>query len=83
MCNLISTYIFSTDKHKKVQLKIHAGLSQLNQVRFSLNKDKYQEVNLYFEYEARFKLMNHLGKHLTVCGVKPINLSTYLLDHVI
>ena len=38
----------------------------------SLNKDKYEDVNLYFQDEARFGMMNHLGKYLTACGVKPI-----------
>jgi transposase len=29
-------------------------------------------VNLYFQDEARFGMMNHLGKYLTASGVKPI-----------
>lgn len=29
-------------------------------------------MNLYFQDEARFGLMNHLGKYLTASGVKPI-----------
>ena len=29
-------------------------------------------MNLYFQDEARFGMMNHLGKYLTACGVKPI-----------
>jgi hypothetical protein len=44
----------------------------LEQFRFSLNKDKYEEVNLYFQDEARYGMMNHMGKYLTASGVKPI-----------
>ena len=29
-------------------------------------------MNLYFQDEARFGMMNHIGKYLTACGVKPI-----------
>ena len=29
-------------------------------------------MNLYFQDEARFGMMNHLGKYLTASGVKPI-----------
>lgn len=29
-------------------------------------------MNLYFQDEARFGMMNHLGKYITACGVKPI-----------
>ncbi|UBZ05589.1 hypothetical protein LDL76_09405 [Salegentibacter mishustinae] len=44
----------------------------LDNIRLSLNKDAFQEVNLYFQDEARFGMMNHLGKYLTASGVKPI-----------
>lgn len=44
----------------------------MEQFRFSLNKDKYEEVNLYFQDEARYGMMNHMGKYLTASGVKPI-----------
>ena len=29
-------------------------------------------MNLYFQDEARFGMMNHLGKYLTACAIKPI-----------
>lgn len=29
-------------------------------------------MNLYFQDEARYGMMNHLGSYLTACGVKPI-----------
>ena len=29
-------------------------------------------MNLYFQDEARFGMMTHLGRYLTACGVKPI-----------
>ena len=29
-------------------------------------------MNLYCQDEARFGMMNHLGKYITACGVKPI-----------
>ena len=32
----------------------------------------YSSVNLYFQDEARFGMMTHLGRYLTACGVKPI-----------
>ncbi|WP_144959846.1 IS630 family transposase [Gillisia sp. Hel_I_86] len=41
-------------------------------MRTSLNKNKYKQVNLYFQDEARFGMMTHTGKHLTACGIKPI-----------
>ncbi|MCF6180597.1 IS630 family transposase [Lutibacter sp.] len=41
-------------------------------MRFSLNKEKYSSVNLYFQDEARFGMMTHLGRYLTASGVKPI-----------
>lgn len=44
----------------------------MSDIRLSLNKDIYKNVNLYFQDEARFGLMTHLGKYLTASGVKPI-----------
>jgi len=44
----------------------------LNNIRLSLNKNNYLDVNLYFQDEARFGMMNHLGKCVTASGVKPI-----------
>ena len=44
----------------------------LNDIRISLNKDKFDSVNLYFQDESRFGLMTHIGKCLTAKGVKPI-----------
>jgi len=41
-------------------------------IRNNLNKDKYTSLNLYFQDEARYGLMTHLGKFLTAVGVKPI-----------
>jgi hypothetical protein len=38
----------------------------------SLNKDKFESVNLYFQDEARFGMMNHMGSYITASGVKPI-----------
>jgi transposase len=43
-----------------------------NDLRISLNKNKYTGVNLYFQDESRFGLMTHIGKYLTASGVKPI-----------
>ncbi len=47
---------------------------ELNKIRFSINKERYSSVNLYFQDEARFGLMTHLGKFLTASGVRPIDL---------
>jgi len=44
----------------------------LNQIRISLNKNKYASVNLYFQDESRFGLMTHIRKCLTASGIKPV-----------
>jgi len=44
----------------------------LHDIRISLNKDKFDSVNLYFQDESRFGLMTHIGKCLTAKGIKPI-----------
>ncbi len=44
----------------------------LSDIRISLNKDKHESVNLYFQDESRFGLMTHMGKCLTAKGIKPI-----------
>jgi hypothetical protein len=38
----------------------------------SLNKDKFKSVNLYFQDEAWFGMMNHMGSYITASGVKPL-----------
>lgn len=43
-----------------------------NELRISLDKNKYSGINLYFQDESRFGLMTHVGKYLTARGVKPI-----------
>lgn len=43
-----------------------------NDLRISLDKDKYSGINLYFQDESRFGLMTHIGKYLTAKGIKPI-----------
>lgn len=47
-------------------------LVELNEVRISLDMDKYSSINLYFQDESRFGLMTHIGRCLTAKGVKPI-----------
>ena len=44
----------------------------INPHRISLNKDKYDLVNLYFQDESRFGLKTCIGKCITAMGVKPI-----------
>lgn len=44
----------------------------LKLIRFSLNKNNYSSVNLYFQDESRFGLMTHVGRCLTAKGIKPI-----------
>ena len=44
----------------------------LSDIRINLNKNKYNDVNLYFQDESRFGLMTHTGKCLTARGIKPI-----------
>ena len=41
-------------------------------IKSNLNKGKFEDVNLYVQDESSFGLMTHLGKCLTVKGVKPI-----------
>ncbi len=43
-----------------------------NDLRISLDNDKYSGINLYFQDESRFGLMTHIGKYLTAKGIKPI-----------
>lgn len=44
----------------------------LNNIRISLDKNKFEGINLYFQDESRFGLMTHIGRCLTARGVKPI-----------
>jgi len=44
----------------------------LNDLRISLNKNRFESVNLYFQDESRFGLMTHIGRCLTAKGVKPL-----------
>ena len=44
----------------------------LKQFRISLDKNKYDSLNLYFQDESRFGLMTHVGRCLTAKGVKPL-----------
>ncbi len=44
----------------------------LHELRISLNKDKYESVNLYHQDESRFGLKTFVGKCLTARGIKPI-----------
>jgi len=46
--------------------------NELDSIRLSLNKDRFDSIDLYFQDEARFGMMNHLGSYLTASGVKPI-----------
>lgn len=41
-------------------------------IRISLNKNKFNSVNLYFQDESRFGLMTHTGRCLTAKGIKPL-----------
>ena len=43
-----------------------------NELRISLNKDKYPSVNLYFQDESRFGLMSHMGSCISAKGVRPV-----------
>ncbi len=44
----------------------------LSKLRISLDKNKIDGVNLYYQDESRFGLMTHMGRCLTAKGVKPI-----------
>ncbi|WP_289054520.1 IS630 family transposase [Carboxylicivirga marina] len=44
----------------------------MSQIRISLDKNKFDSVNLYFQDESRFGLKTHVGRCLTAKGVKPI-----------
>ncbi len=43
----------------------------LEDIRFSLNKNKVKDVNLYFQDESRFGLLTHVGSKITAKGVRP------------
>ena len=43
----------------------------LSDIRNSLNKDKYDSVNLYFQDESRFGLMTKQKRVLVSKGIKP------------
>lgn len=45
---------------------------ELGQIRNSLNKNKFDSVNLYFQDESRFGLKTHIGRCLTAFGIKPV-----------
>jgi len=38
----------------------------------SLDKNKFNSINMYFQDESRFGLMTHVGRCLTAKGVKPV-----------
>jgi len=43
----------------------------LSNLRFSLNRNKHKDVNLYFQDESRFGLMTHVGSMITAKGIRP------------
>jgi len=44
----------------------------LSLIKSNLNKDKYADINLYVQDEARFGLMTHLGSMITAKGIAPL-----------
>ncbi len=42
------------------------------QLRISLDENKFDSVNLYFQDESRFGLMTHTGRCLTAKAIKPL-----------
>ena len=44
----------------------------LSQLRISLNKDKYDSINVYYQDESRFGLKTFVGKCLSVTGIRPL-----------
>ncbi len=44
----------------------------LTDIRMSLDKNKFNSINMYFQDESRFGLMTHVGRCLTAKGVKPV-----------
>ena len=44
----------------------------LSGIRNSLNKDKYDSINLYYQDESRFGLKTFVGRCLSVVGVRPL-----------
>ena len=53
----------------------------LSKIRISLNKDKYQSINLYYQDESRFGLKTFVGKCLSVVGVRPVVNSQHKFDN--
>ena len=49
--------------------------NSLEDVRKSLDKDKYDSVNLYFQDESRFGLMTKQKRVLVSKGIAPVGLS--------
>ena len=61
----------------KQQILFLKFLSAIENIRLSLNRDKYyNDVNLHFLDEARFRLMAYLGEFLRASEVKSIGIST-------
>lgn len=44
----------------------------LEDIRISLNKNGFKNVNLYYQDESRFGLKTFVGKCLSVAGVRPL-----------
>lgn len=44
----------------------------MSDIKSSLDSNKYTDMNLYFQDEARFGLMTHIGSMITARGVAPI-----------
>ena len=58
--------------YKKDDQAVKAFLKTSCYIKSNLNKGKFEDVNLYFQDESSFGLMTHLGKCLTLKGVKPV-----------
>ena len=60
---------------RKIQMQKIAFLKlpdTLSNIRNSLNKDKYDSINLYYQDESRFGLKTFVGRCLSVVGVRPL-----------
>jgi hypothetical protein len=44
----------------------------MSDIKSNLDSNKYTDINLYFQDEARFGLMTYIGSMITARGVAPI-----------
>ena len=59
-------------KHREQKIPFLKLPDTLSKIRNSLNKDKYDSINLYYQDESRFGLKTFVGRCLSVVGIRPL-----------